>query len=224
MITSHLSTSKEDGQAEQSSKRRSETMPERVHQVQAGLRVSDSRSLTDFRIAASSDIWAPSTNLCAPSTKWCAPGSSTDRWTLQVQTRPWPGHQRCNWRLSPRAQVIYVLVWKTQRAARDPKIGQRVAIYIGCHISRFYKYTFRQFHWMMLIKEELMQGRRTRRSLCHGHSLITQREKLITRREKQSHFKHKVGKYEGMQEQENLRGVNDELMRTHVAEFCKKEH
>ena len=33
-----------------------------------------------------------------------------------------------------------------------------------------------------------------------------------------------VGKYEGMQEQENLRGVNDELMRTHVAEFCKKEN
>ena len=136
MITSHLSTSKEDGQAEQSSKRR--RMPERVHQVQAGLRVSDSRSLTDFRIAASSDIWALSTNLCAPSTKWCAPGSSTDRWALQVQTRPWPGHQRCNWRLSPRAHVIYVLVWKTQRAARDPKIGQRVAIYIGCYISRFY--------------------------------------------------------------------------------------
>ena len=117
---------------------RSDTMPERVHQVQAGLRVSDSRGLTDFCIAASSDIWAPSTNLCAPSTKWCAPGSSTDRWTLQVQTRPWPGHQRCNWRLSPRAHVIYVLVWETQRAARDPKIGQRVAIYIGCHISRFY--------------------------------------------------------------------------------------
>ena len=127
-------------------------MPERVHQVHPGLRVSDSRSLTDFCIAASSDIWAPSTNLCAPSTKWCAPGtnlcvpstkwcapgSSTDRWALQVQTRPWPGHQRCNWRLSPRAHVIYVLVWKTQRAARDPKIRQRVAIYIGCHISRFY--------------------------------------------------------------------------------------
>ena len=32
-----------------------------------------------------------------------------------------------------------------------------------------------------------------------------------------------VGKYEGMQEQENLRGVNDELMRTHEVE-CKKEH
>ena len=69
---------------------------------------------------------------------------------------------------------------------------------------------------MMLITEELMQGRRTRRSLCHGHS-------LIIRREKQSNFKHKVGKYEGMQEQENLRGVNDELMRTHEVE-CKKEH
>ena len=69
----------------------------------------------------------------------------------------------------------------------------------------------------MLITEERIQGRRTRRSLCHGHSLITQSEK-------QSYFKHKVGKYEGMQEQENLRGVNDELMRTHVAEFCKKEN
>ena len=213
-------------------------MPERVHQVQAGLRVSDSRSLTDFCIAASSDIWAPSTNLCAPSTKWCAPGSSTDRWTLQVQTRPWPGHQRCNWRLSPRAHVIYVLVWKTQRAARDPKIGQRVAIYVGCYISRFYdKIRVRkrvkifndincqwqcsspQFHPMhdVIITEIRIQGRRTRRSLCHGHSLITQREK-------QSYFKQTVGKYEGMQEQENLRGVNDELMRIHVAEFCKKEN
>ena len=219
------------------SKRRSDTMPERVHQVQAGLRVSDSRSLTDFCIAASSDIWAPSTNLCAPSTKWCAPGSSTDRWTLQVQTWPWPGHQRCNWRLSPRAHVIYVLVWETQRAARDPKIGQRVAIYIGCHISRLYnkirlkkkvmiflipiiKDTFSQFHPMMWITGGRIQGRRTRRSLCHGHSLIT----LITQSEKQSHFKYTVGKYEGMQEQENLRGVNDELMRTHVAEFCKKEN
>ena len=69
----------------------------------------------------------------------------------------------------------------------------------------------------MLITEERIQGRRTRRSLCHGHSLITQREK-------QSHFKQKVGKYEGMQEQENVRGVNDELMRTHVAEFCKIEN
>ena len=134
-----------------------------------------------------------------------------------MQTRPWPGHQRCNWRLSPRAHVIYVLVWETQRAARDPKIGQRVVIYIGCHISRFYnnirvkkkvmifltliiKDTFCQFHRMILITGERIQGRRTRRSLCHGHSLITQREKLITQREKQSYFKQKVGKYEGMQD------------------------
>ena len=68
---------------------------------------------------------------------------------------------------------------------------------------------------MMLITEDRIQGRRTRRSLCHGHS-------LITRREKQSHLKHKVGKYEGMQEQENLRGVNDELMRTHVQNSARK--
>ena len=69
---------------------------------------------------------------------------------------------------------------------------------------------------MMLITEERIHGRRTRQSLCHGHS-------LITRREKQSDFKHKVGKYEGMQEQENLRGFNDELLRTHEVE-CKKEN
>ena len=36
---------------------------------------------------------------------------------------------------------------------------------------------FAKFIQMMLITEERIQGRRTRRSLCHGHSLITQKEK-----------------------------------------------